>query len=109
MTLRKILITTASAFAALGAVTLAWAGGQATVDQAKLQFSVMDLVVKKGSTVTFRNLDRTSHNIQVAGGMSFDGGLQRPGQDLDVLFAKGGDYTVTCGIHPKMLMRVHAK
>jgi len=41
--------------------------------------------------------------------MAFDGGLQRPGQDLDVLFAKAGDYSVTCGIHPKMQMRVHAK
>jgi plastocyanin len=109
MTLCKTLITAGAAFAAVGAVSLAWAAGQATVDQSKLQFSVIDLVVKKGSTVTFRNLDRTSHNIQVAGGMSFDGGLQRPGQDLDVLFAKGGDYTVTCGIHPKMLMRVHAR
>jgi len=106
---RETRIAAAIVLAVGGAASLAWGAGSLTVDQSKLQFSVADLAAPKGATVTFRNLDRTSHNIQVGGPMTFDGGLQPPGDSVDVLFAKAGEYTVTCGIHPKMLMHVHVK
>lgn len=77
------------------------------VDQKSLQFSVASMSVKRGETVAFLNSDRGSHNITVVGdGMNFNGGLQRPGDSVDVLFTRLGAFSVRCGIHPKMKMDV---
>jgi plastocyanin len=38
---------------------------------------------------------------------SFDSGDQQPGSKFDVTFSVPGDYTVLCGIHPKMKLAVH--
>lgn len=87
----------------------ALAAAGVTVDQAGLQFSAASATVKRGQTVTFNNDDRTVHNITVSGpGMNFNGGLQKPGDKIDVLFTKTGSFQVTCGIHPKMKMTVQA-
>lgn len=83
-----------------------------TVSQAGLKFSVKDLEVKKGQTVVFVNDDTTSHNITVTGdgnGVSVNGGLQPPGEQFQMPFAKPGAYVVTCGIHPKMRMNIVVK
>lgn len=97
-----ILISAMAAGAAVGA-------GAAVVDQSGLQFNTASVSVKRGQSVTFRNSDRTVHNITVTGaGMNFNGGLQKPGDDVDVLFTKAGVFNVTCGIHPKMKMTVQA-
>ena len=95
------------------AITLAAtvrAGAPVTVTQKGLQFSVEDLSLDKGQIVTFVNDDRTAHNITVSGeGMNLNGGLQQPGADFKVPFAKPGTYTVSCGIHPKMKMTITVK
>jgi plastocyanin len=81
-----------------------------TVTQKGLQFSVEELSVTKGQVVTFVNDDRTAHNITVSGeGMNLNGGLQQPGADFKVPFAKPGTYNVSCGIHPKMKMSITVK
>lgn len=99
-----------SLFCLTAAVTLAAvvrAAAPVTVTQKGLQFSVEDLSLAKGQVVTFVNDDRTAHNITVSGeGMSLNGGLQQPGADFKVPFAKAGTYTVSCGIHPKMKMTI---
>ncbi len=78
----KILVI--SAAIAAGAAATAFAFGQHRVDQSALQFSEQTVKMKRGETLVFSNSDRTSHNITVTGGsMDFDGGLQRPGQDLE--------------------------
>jgi len=80
------------------------------VNQTGLQFSVAALQLNRGDTVLFSNGDRSSHNITVRGGaMNFNGGLQRPGQDLEVPFTVAGQYRVTCGIHPRMRMDVEVR
>jgi len=81
-----------------------------TVTQKGLQFSVEDLSVSKGQVVVFVNDDRTAHNITVSGaGVSLNGGLQQPGAEFKVPFAKPGTYQVSCGIHPKMKLSVTVK
>jgi len=81
-----------------------------TVSQQGLQFSVSELSVAKGQMVVFKNDDRTAHNITVNGeGVNLNSGLQQPGVEFKVPFAKPGTYAVSCGIHPKMKMTVTVK
>jgi plastocyanin len=77
------------------------------VSQKGLKFSVEALTVKKGEAVVFLNDDRTAHNITVSGdGVNVNGGLQQPGGEFRMPFAKSGTYAVSCAIHPKMKMSV---
>lgn len=86
------------------------AAAPVTVTQKGLQFSVEELSLTKGQVVTFMNDDRTAHNITVTGeGLNLNGGLQQPGADFKVPFAKTGTYQVSCGIHPKMKMTITVK
>jgi len=107
--MRAVSLKTALLAAALfaGAAGSVYAASKHTVDQKNLQFSVASISVKRGESVTFSNSDRGSHNITVVGdGMNFNGGLQRPGDTVDVLFTRLGTFNVRCGIHPKMKMDV---
>ena len=81
-----------------------------TVSQKGLQFSVPELSVPKGQVIVFVNDDRTPHNITVKGdGVNLNSGLQQPGVEFKVPFAKPGTYAVSCGIHPKMKLSVEVK
>jgi plastocyanin len=101
------LVSLAAAVALTGWVS---AAAPVTVTQKGLQFSVEDLSLSKGQVVTFVNDDRTAHNITITGeGVNLNGGLQQPGADFKVPFAKAGTYQVSCGIHPKMKMTVTVK
>jgi len=81
-----------------------------TVSQKGLQFSSTELAVSKGQVVVFMNDDRTPHNITVNGeGVNLNSGLQPPGKEFRVPFAKPGTYAVSCGIHPKMKLSVTVK
>jgi plastocyanin len=83
------------------------AAAPVTVSQQGLQFSVSELAVAKGQSVIFKNDDRTAHNITVSGdGVNLNSGLQQPGVEFKVPFAKPGTYKVSCGIHPKMKLTV---
>jgi cytochrome c peroxidase len=80
------------------------------VDQSGLRFSVASLHLQRGDSIAFTNSDRSSHNILVRGGaMNFNGGLQRPGEALEVPFTARGEYQVMCGIHPRMRMDVEVQ
>jgi plastocyanin len=86
------------------------AAAPVTVTQKGLQFNVEELSISKGQTVVFMNDDKTAHNITVSGeGVSLNGGLQQPGAEFKVPFAKAGTYQVSCGIHPKMKLSVTVK
>jgi plastocyanin len=96
--------------AAVLLVSIVRAAAPVTVTQKGLQFNVEDLTVSKGQMVVFVNDDRTAHNITVSGeGMNLNGGLQQPGTEFKVPFAKAGTYQVSCGIHPKMKLTVTVK
>lgn len=98
------------ALAAIALTTAVSAAAPITITQKGLQFSSTDLTVSKGQVVVFLNDDRTSHNITVSGeGVNLNGGLQPPGAEFRVPFAKPGTYTVSCGIHPKMKLNVTVK
>jgi plastocyanin len=99
-------------FASLAAMVVLTVSAAApvTVTQKGLQFSVEELSLAKGQVVAFVNDDRTAHNITVSGeGLNLNGGLQQPGADFKVPFAKPGTYQVSCGIHPKMKMTITVK
>lgn len=98
--MKKASFVTMIAFLAMSAVR---ADAPVTVTQKGLQFSVEELSVKKGQTVVFVNDDRTAHNITISGeGVNINGGLQQPGGEFKMPFAKVGVYQASCGIHPKM-------
>jgi plastocyanin len=102
----KILLPLAVLFLAAGVR----AAAPITVTQKGLQFSSADLSVDKGQVVVFQNDDRTAHNITITGeGVNLNGGLQPPGAEFRVPFAKAGTYAVSCGIHPKMKLTVTVK
>jgi cytochrome c peroxidase len=102
----KVMLSLAALVVAAGVS----AAAPVTVSQKGLQFSAAELTVSKGQVVVFSNDDRTPHNITVNGdGVSLNGGLQPPGKEFRVPFAKSGTYAVSCGIHPKMKLNVTVK
>jgi plastocyanin len=101
--MRKILIAAVVALMPLCAVA-----AESTITQSHTTFDVDSATIKAGDSITFSNKDDVTHNIQVinADGDVDDKGLQKPGQDIKVAFAKAGEYKVRCAIHPKMKMTV---
>jgi plastocyanin len=61
------------------------------------------VVVPRGGTVVFANLDRIYHNVfSATAGQAFDLGLYRNGASRSHRFEVPGLVTVYCNIHPKM-------
>ena len=93
---------------AIVAVTAtAWAA-VTHIDQVGQKFSQASIAIKAADHLKFLNQDDVQHNIKVidAAGDEDDKGLQKPGETIDVAFAKGGHFMVRCAIHPKMKMAV---
>jgi hypothetical protein len=72
-------------------------------------FSQTEVTVQAGGSVQFLNDDDVSHNLTVnePDGVTRPGVLQPPGGDTRLPFAKFGDHSVRCLIHPKMKLIVH--
>jgi nitrite reductase (NO-forming) len=69
-------------------------------------YSVNDLMIPLGTTVTWTNNDPTMpHTVTDAGG-SFDSGLIQPGQSWSFTFDKPGDFEYFCTLHPWMRAKV---
>lgn len=67
-------------------------------------FSPHVVVVPRGGTVVFANLDRIYHNVfSATAGQAFDLGLYRNGASRSHRFEAPGLVTVYCNIHPKMV------
>jgi plastocyanin len=61
------------------------------------------IVVPRGGTAVFANLDRIYHNVfSATAGQAFDLGLYRNGSSRSHRFEVPGLVTVYCNIHPKM-------
>ena len=60
-----------------------------------------DLVVITGTTVTWRNSDRTTHTVTQEDDV-FDSGFVRPGETFSVTFPKAGAFAYHCSIHKFM-------
>lgn len=68
------------------------------------------LSVKKGTKVTFRNLDVVPHTATSGDGTNsastgkiFDTGLINTGQAVDITFNVAGEFKYFCTIHPTMM------
>jgi cytochrome c peroxidase len=87
----------------------AWAA-ETAVTQKDRAFSVKEVSLRAGDVLLMHNDDTRAHNIQVNHPrLTFNSGLQEPGEDARVRFAEPDRYLVFCGIHPKMKLRVEVK
>lgn len=78
--------------------------GTATMKQENKQFTPQVLVVQKGTTVQFPNLDAFFHNVfSVTPDNSFDLGSYRQGETKGVTMTKPGVVSVYCNMHPQMV------
>jgi plastocyanin len=78
--------------------------GTATMKQENKQFTPAVLVVQKGTTVQFPNLDAFFHNVfSVTPDNSFDLGSYRQGETKGVTMTKPGVVNVYCNMHPQMV------
>lgn len=88
-------------------VVLAAYAAEHVVAQKDKQFSVRQLKIKVGESVTFRNDDPYFHNIfSLSSARSFDLGSFPKGESRSVVFDKAGTVEVECAIHPEMKMTV---
>jgi cytochrome c peroxidase len=87
----------------------AWAA-EVAVTQKNRAFSVKEITVHAGDTLVMHNDDMRAHNIQITHPkLTFNSGLQEPGEDARVRFKDSDRYLVFCGIHPKMKLWVEVK
>ena len=78
--------------------------GTATMKQENKTFTPAVLVVQKGTTVQFPNLDAFFHNVfSVTPDNSFDLGSYRQGETKAVTMTKPGVVNVYCNMHPQMV------
>jgi len=86
------------------------AGQDHKVFQVDKKFSVSDLAVNRGDSVTFVNAEQiTVHNVSGKGAASFNTGSQKPGEAKQVMMDQPGTMEVRCAIHPLMKMTVTVK
>ncbi|MGA2044914.1 MAG: hypothetical protein ABSG83_16265 [Roseiarcus sp.] len=102
------------------AVCVCLVGGLAVADSVPGRFQVSqrgraflpgELSVNRGDVVQIVNDDGDllHHAYIESDGFSFDSGDQEPGSKVDVTFTVPGNFTVRCGIHPKMKLLVQVK
>ncbi len=78
--------------------------GTASMKQEGKQFLPNVLVVQKGTTVQFPNMDAFFHNVfSVTPDHSFDLGSYRQGETKSVTMSKPGVVSVYCNMHPQMV------
>jgi plastocyanin len=78
--------------------------GTATMKQENKEFLPPVLIVQKGTTVQFPNLDAFFHNVfSVTPDNSFDLGSYRQGETRGVTMSKPGVVNVYCNMHPQMV------
>jgi plastocyanin len=96
----------------LGGVALAAADAPAHhVSQKDQEFRPGQLDIKRGETVEIVNDDGDllHHAYVESKSFNFDSGDQEPGAKVDIAFPVSGVFTVLCGIHPKMKLRVQVE
>lgn len=107
MTHRSLAALLAAALLASAGLGIA-ADGVTIVAQKARNFSLERVDLHRGGTIRFTNEDDYLHQLYIhSPKMTFDSDEQLPGASVDVPFGAAGDYTVLCGIHPRMKMSVH--
>ena len=75
-----------------------------TIVQKGRRFSVPEITIRHGDSLTFTNNDEFIHQMYVDG--LFDSEERLPGQTLTEEFPRAGTFEVHCHIHPKMKLVV---
>jgi plastocyanin len=81
------------------------------VGQKDKTFAPDTLTAPVGSTIHIKNDDEVVHNVivTVPGVAAKNTGIQKPGENMDLVLDKLGEYQVKCGIHPKMKMTIQVQ
>lgn len=80
-----------------------------TVTQKDKNFSVTDITIQVGDSITFKNMETdVTHNVySITKDHEFELKVQRPGESSTIKFDKPGKVVVECAIHPGMRMIVN--
>ena len=89
------------AFAAHGALA-----ADVTVEISKFAFEPKEITVTPGTKVSWINRDETPHQIRTADG-SFTSTAMDTNDRYEQVFAKEGDFSYVCTLHPFMTGVVH--
>ena len=73
--------------------------GTATIDMADLRFAPRRLTVRRGDTVTFRNVGKVTHNAK---GKTFFSRVVEPEQSYRHTYRTSGTFPFVCTFHPGM-------
>jgi len=96
--------------AAVLPAALAAAAGMTSISQKGRAFTVRDVQIARGDTVSFVNDDDFIHQIYVdSPSFTYESAEQEPGKAVDVRFPTAGTFEVRCHIHPKMLLTVNVR
>ena len=80
------------------------------VGQKDKKFTVAELEVSAGDSVSFKNMDPFFHNVfSLSDAAFFDLGSYPEGQSKEVKFETAGTVEVECAIHPTMKMTIKVK
>jgi len=95
---------------AVGLAAGAALAAEAGVTQKDRAFSVRQIDLHAGDVLVMHNEDARAHNIQVNHPkLTYNSGLQEPGEDARLRFPDPDRYLVFCGIHPKMKLSVQVQ
>lgn len=83
-------------------------GNSAEVRMQGSKFAPADLIVDKGTTVTWSNEDSTTHTV-TADSKVFNSGNMSKGQNFGYTFNESGAIDYACTIHPSMKGKVTVK
>jgi plastocyanin len=79
----------------------------AEMGQKDKQFDPQEVVVTRGSTVSFPNHDKIFHNVfSLSPAARFDLGLYKEGTSKSVEMKHAGEVDVYCNIHPEMVAKI---
>jgi len=77
------------------------------VSQKDKAFAPRAVRIRRGETLRIVNDDTRPHNVRLFDPrLTFDSGLQEPGETARVTFPDSGTFEVFCGIHPSMKLTV---
>ncbi|MFM0391714.1 cupredoxin domain-containing protein [Paraburkholderia phytofirmans] len=102
--IRRVVLALAASsalFATSAGLSVARAETPNTVTIKNFMFMPMEMTVKAGSTVTWKNLDGEPHTVVNDSGMFRSAALDQ-NDTYQFKFDKPGVYKVFCGIHPNM-------
>lgn len=95
----------------LGAAGAAAVQQKIHISQKNQEFRPGSVDIKRGDALEIVNDDDDllHHAYVDSDKFKFDSGDQEPGQTVEIVFPVTGTFTVLCGIHPRMKLKVHVE